>query len=49
MFTQVAATGRNGPVPNRSFSLAGPMIRLPRNIIASNWTAGGENVSSASI
>ncbi len=42
--TQVRATGRNGrSAPNRQFSLAGIMIRTPRNVTPQTWRPGGEN------
>ncbi len=42
--TDVRATGRDGSsVPQTDFSLAGLMIRTPRNITPATWTAGGEN------
>ncbi len=42
--TDVRATGRDGSsVPQTQFSLAGLMIRAPRNITPATWTTGGEN------
>lgn len=42
--TKVQATGRNNSQPpNRQFSLAGIMVRTPRNITPSSWVPGQEN------
>ena len=42
--TKVQATGRNNSrPPNRLYSLAGIMVRTPRNIVSSGWSPGGEN------
>ncbi len=42
--TDIRATGRDGSsVPQTQFSLAGLMIRTPRNITPATWTTGGEN------
>ena len=42
--THLTTTNRaaSGP-PGREYSLAGIMLRSPRNITASTWTSGGEN------
>ncbi len=42
--TDVRATGRDGQsIPQAQYSLAGIMIRTPRNITPQTWTPGGEN------
>ncbi|MEA5557689.1 DUF1349 domain-containing protein [Nodularia spumigena] len=42
--TSVTATGRDGvSVPRSQFSLAGLMIRAPREITPATWTPGDEN------
>jgi hypothetical protein len=42
--TTVTATGRDGvSVPASQYSLAGLMIRSPRDITPATWTFGGEN------
>lgn len=41
--TRVNVTGLTTPVPTRSFSLAGLMVRRPRDVDPSSWTPGGEN------
>lgn len=42
--TQVRATGRSGDRPPASqFSLAGIMVRTPRNVTPQTWRPGGEN------
>ena len=44
MTTSVKATGRDGKsAPNAQFSLAGLMVRIPRNITPQTWQPGGEN------
>jgi|GEM_PF-1039112 len=50
--TEVTTTNRAGTgIPNSDYSLAGPMIRTPRNFNngAAGWTAGGENYVFLSI
>lgn len=48
--TSVKATGRDGrSAPNAQFSLAGLMIRTPRNITPQTWQPGGENYVFISI
>ncbi|MEQ8822339.1 MAG: hypothetical protein RLY93_19050 [Sumerlaeia bacterium] len=48
--TRVQATNRAGTgAPERSYSLAGLMIRAPRAITPATWTAGGEKYSFLSI
>ena len=50
--TQVTATNRSGDgIPSSSFSLAGPMIRAPRNFDngLAGWSPGGENYVFLSI
>jgi hypothetical protein len=42
--TRVRATNRAGTgAPNAQFSLAGIMVRTPRNITPATWAPGGEN------
>ncbi|GAB4461569.1 MAG: hypothetical protein OHK0029_27020 [Armatimonadaceae bacterium] len=44
MTTKVKTSGRNGSGPPRAqFSLAGIMIRAPRNLSPQTWRPGGEN------
>lgn len=44
MTTSVKATGRDGQsAPQAQFSLAGLMVRTPRNITPQTWQPGGEN------
>lgn len=48
--SSVEATGRNGiGAPNRQYSLAGIMIRSPRNVTPQTWTPGGEKYTFLSI
>ena len=41
--TRIQATGKQGPIPDRTFSLTGLMARAPRNITLDTWTPGHEN------
>lgn len=42
--TTVTTTGRDGAsIPETPFSLAGLMVRRPRDITPATWTTGGEN------
>lgn len=42
--THVRATGRDGvSVPQADYSLAGVMLRAPRDVTPATWTPGGEN------
>ncbi len=44
MTTKLRTTGRNGSgAPRAQFSLAGIMIRAPRNVTPQTWKTGGEN------
>lgn len=41
--TRLRVTGRTGGVPNSLYSLAGLMVRVPRNVTPQTWQRGGEN------
>jgi hypothetical protein len=41
--TRIQATGKHGPIPDRTFSLAGLMARAPRTVTPATWTPGHEN------
>jgi hypothetical protein len=41
--TRIQATGKHGPIPDRTFSLAGLMARAPRDITMDTWVPGHEN------
>ena len=44
MTTRLRVTGRDGQsAPRSQFSLAGLMVRAPRNITPQTWQPGGEN------
>jgi hypothetical protein len=48
--TRLHVTNRAGTAaPNRSFSLAGILLRTPRNITPATWTPGGENYTFLSL
>ncbi|MCO5166381.1 MAG: hypothetical protein M9894_08455 [Planctomycetes bacterium] len=48
--TRVLATNRAGTgAPSRSYSLAGLMVRAPRNVTPATWQPGGENYVFLSI
>ncbi len=48
--TSIHARNRaNNAAPNIDYSLAGIMVRMPRNITPATWTAGGENYIFLSI
>lgn len=47
--TKLKVSGRRGGAPSSQFSLAGIMVRSPRNVTPSSWQPGGENYTFLSL